>query len=93
MTESLWFLSGLCTGILAGGSFMGLWWSFRAEGREAKAYERGWVWGRIETTAQRARQVDAGYRAGWLACEREYRRRAPERDVARRVLALQASRN
>ncbi|HXI15290.1 MAG TPA: hypothetical protein VNM48_02890 [Chloroflexota bacterium] len=93
MTESLWFLSGLCVGILAGGSFMGLWWQHRAERREAKAYDRGWVWGRIGTAAARARQVDAGYRAGWVDCEQDYTRRAPAQDVARRVLALQVGRN
>ncbi|HXI16353.1 MAG TPA: hypothetical protein VNM48_08270 [Chloroflexota bacterium] len=76
-----------------GACLASMWWEIRARRREAKAYDRGWVWGRIGTAAVRARQVDAGCRAGWVDCDRDYIRRAPANDVARRVLALQVSRN
>ena len=83
----------VASSVVLGVCLASLWWHVLARKLVRDAYECGRMWGQIQTTAQRARQVDAGYQAGWLACERSYRRRAPAEDVARRVVAFQASRN
>lgn len=72
-------------------------WSIHCRRLCTQQYELGREVGRlserIAANRRTLRLLDAEYRRGWLACEWEDRRLAPIKDVARRVLALQWSRN
>jgi len=93
MIPHLYLIGLVASSAVLGVCLAALFWSNYLRARLLEAYDLGRVHSYMHDARQSARQVDAGYRSGWAACEREYARRTPAQGAIARRLAYQAALN